>query len=384
MAIDPLAEVLNVTNRTDLAEVGGGHGGKGAEFQRHWALMRMFELEESGQSDFLLLFEAIQDVAVMDSCDAPTSVCVYQIKKKDRNEWSWSALTSLHEPPDPSKTLGGTKAKPLSSVRDSPIGKLYAAVSAFTELKSAGRFVSNAGCNLDLSDGTNAATSLPTALSSLAPNHAQMLSNALATLHAGGAAVPDLSRIHLERVVLSVDDPGTHIVGMVHKFLERRSPRHVGQARSLVDALLVATGRLSARTDACKSFIELRQQRGFSKKDLANALGQLETIPDYLHHLETWLHQLSSEGVGFREVTSIRSAAASIYRRQVMGTRSSEEKDLVSSCDSWISASPDETHLSTYLQTGYNALRLQHPSFKKPDLVAHLALRAIQKCVDPT
>lgn len=384
MATDPLAELLNVTNRTDLAEVGGGHGGKGAEFQRHWALMRMFELEESGQSDFLLLFEAIQDVAVMDSCDAPTSVCVYQVKKKDRNEWSWAALTSLHEPPDPSKPSSGTKPKPLSNVRDSPIGKLYAAVSAFAGIKSTGRFVSNAGCNLDLSDGTNAATSLPAALSLLAPNHVKLLSSALATLHAGGATVPDLSRIHLERVALSVDDPGTHIVGIVHKFLEGRSPRHVGQARALVDALLVATGRLSARTDTCKTFSELRQERGFSKSDLANALGQLEAIPDYLQYLETWLHQLSSEGVGFREVTSIRAAAASIYRHQVMGSRSSEENDLVSSCDAWIDANPDGPHLSTYLQDGYNALSPQHPSFKRSELVAHLALRAIQKCVDPT
>lgn len=384
MPNDPLAELLDLTNRPDLAEAGGGHGQKGVEFQRHWAIMRMFELEKSGEKDFLLLFEAIQDVAVVDSCGAPTSICVYQVKKKDRNEWGWSTLTALHEPSDPTKPPGGGKTKPLSSVQNSPIGKLYATVSAFKTLQSTGRFVSNAGCNIALADGTNAATSLPTALSLLPLSHLDLLSKALETLHAVGEPVPDLSRIHLERVALSVDDPGTHIVGVVHKFLEGRSPRHAGQARSLVDALLVATSQLGAKTDTCKTFEDLRRERGFSKGDLTNALSQLQTIPDCLEHLETWLRRLTDEGVGFRETTTIRAAAASLYRRQVMGASSPEEQRLVASCDAWIDSHPDPTNLKPYFQSAFDDLSPSHALTRKPELIAHLALRAIQKCVDQT
>lgn len=82
MTSNQFTELLDVTNRDDLAEVGGGHNQKGVEFQRHWAVMRMFELEKAGQKDFLFLFEAIQDVAILDSCVSPTTICVYQIKKK--------------------------------------------------------------------------------------------------------------------------------------------------------------------------------------------------------------------------------------------------------------------------------------------------------------
>jgi len=66
MESSQIEEVLRVTNRKNLAETGGGHNQKGVDFQRAWALTRMFELEKEGPDDFLFLFEAIQDVAELD------------------------------------------------------------------------------------------------------------------------------------------------------------------------------------------------------------------------------------------------------------------------------------------------------------------------------
>lgn len=382
MTINPLTELLDVTNRKDLTEVGGSHNQKGVEFQRHWAVMRMFELEQAGAKDFLFLFEAIQDIAIIDSCTVPTSICVYQVKKKDRKEWGWADITALHRPKDPSKSSGAGKVKPLSDVQNSPIGKLYAAIHAFKELQSTGWFVSNIGFDLPLADGTSAATSPPIALSALSEHHIDLLSKGLETLHAAGEPVPDLSRIHLERVVLPVDDPGTHIVGLVHKFLEQRSPRHAGQARSLVDSLLAKIGPLGAKTDTCKTFADMWEQRGYSRSEFTDALGKLETVPDLLEYLETWLNQLSQEGMGFLEITAIRAAATSIYRRQVMGTRSSDEEQLMLACDAWLSSHPDPTQLKPFFQTAYGDLQSDYPSMRKPELLAHFALRGINKCVD--
>jgi hypothetical protein len=144
MMINPFTELLAVTNHEDFAEVGGSHNQKGVEFQRHWAVMRMFELEMAGEQDFLFLFEAIQDVAIVDSCTSPTTICVYQIKKKDRKEWTWTDLTMLHHPQDPSKpsNVRKVRVKPLTDIQNSPLGKLYATILAFKELQSTGRFVS--------------------------------------------------------------------------------------------------------------------------------------------------------------------------------------------------------------------------------------------------
>lgn len=384
MAVPPQDEILRLTNRKDLGEVGGGHNQKGVEFQRHWALMHMFQLEADGAKDFLMLFEAVQDIAVLDSETSPTSVCVYQVKKKDRKEWTWAELTDLHQPKDPNAAVVNARPKPLASVRSSPLGKLYAAVLAFRDLKSTGRFVSNARCDLPLSDGTSVATSLPCALSTLSADYLDLLSKALHALHAGGAPLPDLSRLHLEHTKVPADDPGTHLLGFVHQFLSERSPRHAGQARALLDSLLVTVARLGAKTDYCKTFDQLRTERGYSRSEFADALGQLQEIPDLLECLETWLVQLTHEGVGFREVTAIRVAASSIYRRQLMGNPSPDEERLIVACDTWIDARADPTHLKPYFDDAYNGLHEDYPSFSRPQLLAHLALRAVRRCVDPT
>src|SRR4051794_26588200 len=130
--------VLRIANDKTLSETGGGHNQKGVDFQRYWSVMRMFELESDGVSDFLFLFETIQDVAVLDSPTNPATITVYQVKKKDRKEWTWSALTGLNAP--------GKKTKPDGSkVTESPLGKLYLGVRACEGLTTEGYFVSNAG-----------------------------------------------------------------------------------------------------------------------------------------------------------------------------------------------------------------------------------------------
>lgn len=82
MPVDPFGEVLELANDKSFSETGGAHNQKGVEFQRNWALVRMFELEAVQPSDFLFLFEAIQDVALFDSAQAPTDVKIFQVKEE--------------------------------------------------------------------------------------------------------------------------------------------------------------------------------------------------------------------------------------------------------------------------------------------------------------
>lgn len=83
-AEEKLTEIFSLSQDPNLSETGGGHGQKGVDFQRYWAILRIFELKQSGTSDFLLLFESLQDVAEFDSEAAPSRVDIYQIKKKRR------------------------------------------------------------------------------------------------------------------------------------------------------------------------------------------------------------------------------------------------------------------------------------------------------------
>jgi len=376
MAGEALKELVHVATSSEYAEVGGSHNQKGIEFQRHWGLMRMFELAEAGQRDFLVLFEAIQDIAVLDSTTSPTAIAVYQVKKKDRKEWGWSELTGLHAP--------SAKAKPLNGVKGSPIGKLYEAVSAFTTIPSSGRFLSNAGCDVPLANGQNAAVHSSVSLSVLAQAQRELLASGLATLHSGGGSGPDLSKLFFERTDLPVNSPGPHVVGIAHGFLAKRSPRHAGQAQSLVDSLLTKIAPLGARTEPCADFDEVKARHGYSFAEFSAALGELEKIPDVIELLTAWIAQLSSEGMDFLELTTMQVAVASIYQRQVMGAVASAEIALAHDCDAYLSKVEPSAKLLPFFDDAYEALAPNHADFRKAEILAHFALRAITKCAAQT
>ena len=377
MATSQIGEVFQVATNKALTETGGGHGQKGVDFQRAWALSRMFEIEDSGAADFLFLFEAIQDVAVLDSPNNPTSIRIYQVKKKDRKEWEWSNLTELHDPTKKSKP------KDPSAISASPIGKLYSSVIAFKGLQSSGSFVSNAGANLPLASGGNAATSVSCDLSELSSDHLTLLEKGLKTLHDSGQSVPNPALISIEKVSLPPDDPGTHLNGLAVSFLSKRSARHAGQAKALVDALLAEIGPLGSKTDSCASFEELRQQRGYARSDFIAALGALETVPDMQALLDAWLAKLEQEGgIDFMLATATRVAGGRIFTRNLMGGEDPAVTALIADCDSWIDANPPGSDLSPYFQKARAHLEPLHPSFKSAELIAHFMLRAIKKCVD--
>lgn len=377
-----LEEVVQALVDPDTAETGGAHNQKGIEFQKNWAIVKMFALKEKGAIDFLILFEAVQDVAILDSSVTPTSIEIFQIKKKDRNEWTWSSLTNLHVPGDPSKKITGkNKTKPLDGISDSPIGKLFAALSGFQTLISSGGFVSNAGCDLKLSTGGNAATSLPVSLSALPLHFTDLLQAALDSVQKAGQAKSDLSKVMLEKVDIPVDDAQTYTIGVVHTFLDKMSPKHSGQARSFVESLLAKLGPLGAKTAKATTIAEMKSRHGFSFEELNQALGDLQQTPDMEFHLNEWLGELKSE-LAFWEVSQIRTAFAGIYTRKLLGTPLPADMEIADCCDIWLAANPMGTSLVHLFGSGLDHLRTVFPTAKKAELEAHFLLKAIEKCVD--
>lgn len=380
MANDLLAEVFSVATHKGMAETGGGHNQKGVEFQRAWALSRMFDLEKSGATDFLFLFEAIQDVAEMDSPTTPTAIHIYQVKKKDRGEWKWKDLTNLFEP-DSKKA----QSQASSDIKDSPIGKLYSSVRAFEGLHGSGRFVSNSGCDLPLANGANAATSLPCDLSLLEAKHLGLLRKGLETLHVAKALPVDPSLIYVEKIPIHPDGAIAHLKGIAVAFLDERSPRHAGQASALIDALLAKVGPLGAKTDTCSSFAELTKERGFSREEFVAALGALEQVPDHEAILNDLLAQWSSEtgaNVTAMEAIGIRVAASRIFRSQVMGAEVPQTNDLIGDIDRWLESNALGGLLTPLIAQAKTDLLSLHPSTRPAEFLAHFLLRLANKCVD--
>lgn len=379
-----LDEVVLALGDPDTAESGGAHNQKGIEFQKNWAIVKMFALKEKAAIDFLFLFEAIQDVAILNSSAVPTNIEVFQVKKKDRMEWTWASLTNLHVPDDLSKKAKRKvkKTKPLEGVADSPIGKLFASLASFKTLEYSGSFISNAGCNLVLASGGNVATSLPVALSELPPHFTELLHAALDTVHKPGSVKADLSKILLEKVDVPVDDAQTYTIGIVHKYLDKVSPLHAGQARSFVESLLAKLGPLGAKTAKATTIEEMRSRHGYSLEQLNAALGDLQQTPDIEFHLKQWLDQLAKEGLVFWEISQIRAAATAIFSRKLFGSPLPADVEISACCDAWLGINKIGTNLMPAFESGMNHLRAEFPSARKAELQAIFLLKAIEQCVD--
>ncbi|WP_417502233.1 dsDNA nuclease domain-containing protein [Marinobacter sp.] len=380
---DTASELLVVANTPGLAESGGGHAAKGLDFQRWWAVFRMVEMELANQPDFLLLFETVQDVLELDSSVIPTHGRIYQVKKKDRGEWTWSALTGTKTPSIKSKSSAAKVSNPLfTKVAESALGKLQASLSSFNKLDVEAFFVSNAGCDFPLAAGGSAATSIPCSLADLAPTHAKLLSQALHSVSATENKYPDLTKLKLQKVAIHPDAPSSYVVKAALDLLSERSPLHAGQAASFAESLVMKISPLGRHTDTCSSFGELVKQRGFSRQEFSAALGALQTIPDHQAHLESWLMQLQNEGADFMLVTSVRMYATRIVREQLAGSGMATDQ-FNDFCDDWLDSNSPGPQIRPYCDLALAALKIKFSGFRDEEILARFLMRAIKKCVDP-
>lgn len=387
------AELLSVANNPKYSESGGGHGAKGVDFSRIWAVFRMIELEKAAEPDFLILFESVQDVAELDSAIAPTRAKVYQVKKKDSGTWTWSVLTGTVEPKAPpapsSKTVKAKaalskppKAPDFKKVPDSVLGKLHLSLNAFTALPVEGIFLSNQGCDFPLDAGGSTASTILCSLADLAAGHVQLLTDAFASLSPGGPP-PDLTRVKLQKVAIHPDNLNAPVIEAALDLLNERSPCHAGQAKAFVESLVMKISPLTRRTNTCLSFAALVKERGFSRSSFVAALAALETVPDRNALFNDWMNQLQNEGVDFMTISSVRiSATRAQQDRLIGGTDASRKIDDVS--DAWIAANQPTSKLRPFVEAALAALKVQFSTTHNDyDLIARFVMRAITKCVDP-
>lgn len=364
-----LAEIFTVSQDPALAEAGGGHGQKGVDFQRYWAILRIFELKQDGASDFLLLFESIQDVAEFDSETSPSRIDIYQIKKKDSGEWSFNDLSGLFKP-------GKKKIAPeLAKVAKSPLGKLYKAGLAVKNLDANVHFVSNAGCDLPLATSGTASSLLKCLAAELDTTYASSLAEGFALLHATPGAIPDLKRLALKKTTLHPDDPHLMALGAATNYLSKNMPASAGQAKALVDALFAQVSALGRKTGPVGCFYELRRQRGYSMAELDAALNDLKGIPDLKAHLENVLSALVLEGLAPLRRVSIDVGATKYFCNLVSGTIADDERAMIDECAKSAPLLLASSPLLPALEAEVTKIAASHPAFKDTEVFAYLLIQ---------
>jgi hypothetical protein len=368
---EKLTEIFSMSQDPALAEAGGGHGQKGVDFQRFWAMVRIFELKQKGAEDFLILFESVQDVAELDSETAPTRIDIYQVKKKDGGEWSFNLLTGLPKPDARKKNVPPTRAV----IEKSPIGKLYLAGQACQHLESAVHFVSNAGCDLPLATSGAASKRLACLAADLDAQHTAALEESLALLHASPGTIPDLKRLSLRKTTLHPDDPVRLALGAAVEYLSKNMPSHAGQAKALVDALFMQLSTLGRQTEPVKSFAELRLQRGFSMGEMDAALGALTNVPDLKAHIDMMLDGLTQEGLSTIRKLGINVGVSKYFSNLVSGTSSAEELTLIGACAGMAGELLLANPILPALEAKVKELAPSHTAYRDTEVFAYLLIQ---------
>lgn len=207
-----------------LHDFGGPHGSKGHDFAAFWVIVRLTELEGQQQQDYVFVCEYMQDVAEFDSSNQPTSVQLFQLKKKEDGYWELPGLT-------------GQAGKAKLPKIDKPLWKLLKHVRTVKLTKAAGAFVTNAKFKVPLASGHSSVNDTRIGLHLLDDTHTNALRAAVAQSEGIKLEDVDLSVIELRSEAIAINDLQRHANGVMLEFLSAVSPEHAGQAASLVDTL---------------------------------------------------------------------------------------------------------------------------------------------------
>lgn len=248
-------------------DFGGPENNQGSDFAHFWLIVRLLDVETAGVQDYMFVCEYVQDVAEFDSSDAPTSVVLYQLKKKAGGYWGTAELTGQTQ-----------KSKAPKSTK--PLVKLYKSVQAFKELQARGAFVSNARYSVPLRTKLLSTKAEQLSLAELDDIHCDALRVALGGLAGIAPEAVDLDLLEMRSVPLSIGDLHRHTTGIMFLYLQQKVADHANQASSLVDTIYLKLRGAARKTNVSKTWAELVERRGFGKMAFKSAVQALKAIPD--------------------------------------------------------------------------------------------------------
>jgi hypothetical protein len=267
----------------------------------------MLALTEAGEKDYLFVLEYVQDVARVDDPVAPSTITLYQLKKKEGSVWDLNSLAGL--------TAKGRHVKV-----DSPLAKLLKSVLGFKIVAANAEFVSNTRFKVELEAGGTALSMDYVSLLELTAERQAHFRGSTAATHSIPVADVPLHKVGLRYAPIEINDMRVHVIGTAHGVLKKLSVAHAAQADLFVDALFAKLATASRNTSKCKSWDELISKRGYSRKQFGEALAALQLLPDQQKRREDVLKELSQTlGWHTRDQMKIEVALTELARLKLSG-----------------------------------------------------------------
>jgi hypothetical protein len=365
----------------EINERGGEDNNDGVDFARYWAMYLLVALERAKRNDYALLFEYLQDVALLDDSQTPSSVALYQLKKRDRNDWSIASLCRQAKEGDsgagrengkgqmglfgsesdaestqlPEVAKKRARRNPAALRGQSPLGKLYLSVAKVpAHIEATGVFVSNAPFNARLADGATPSLHSTISLDVLSTTGVVDITARLQK-ELGLTVLSHLPKLKYEHTKLHPATMRETVRGAVGELLvnELGLPDSSGQ---LVARLLDAFSRLGGKKKALSSLRELIAEKGFTKEAFTRLLESASNASDFGAEIENMISDLKSEGMPPKEANKIADAARRVAIRFV---RVPDDRDTLCWLDALRFARHADATADTYremLDLTYNEL----------------------------
>jgi hypothetical protein len=271
-------------------EASGSVSGNRFDFQRDWAICRLFDLHESGK-DYVLVMEHHDDVVVLDSCNDPKAVDCYQVKTSDSH---WSIKDLLRQ-----KALKKTKANSI-------LGKMYANYLIFDAATQSVNFVSNYAFRVTLECGSKSDRKESIILSELESDVAKAVVDQVAAEY--GIADPSsfLSLAKLIVTTLSLEDHADHAKGKLVAFLDRERPGVALPVGSIYKTLYEELRRRANYEKQGLDFDGILKNKAISREDFSRYIARAREVKKIENDWPTINAQLAAEGLGFIELSQIR------------------------------------------------------------------------------
>ena len=256
----PTQDDLVLLLRDTLAdEKGGVTATLGFSFQQWWAALRVVELLESNM-DFAVGLEVKEDVAVLDSASAPTTVEFCQVKKSERSGlWTLAQL----------KAKGAKRQDGTHEL--STLAKLYSRKLEFTGHPVGLRFVSNVGFSVPETSGKSVPTA-DTCLDTLPAGDADTLRDELAAQLGKTRADIDHAALRVHRTNLPLGEQELFVGGKLSELsVTGRLPFALTQTSVAARVLASEVQSRASDTSFARNFAELRS-RLISRKDAIDIL----------------------------------------------------------------------------------------------------------------
>lgn len=247
-------------------EKSGETGYERFDYQALWGLALIFA-HHGSSDDYAIAFEFHDDIVLLDSEQSPSRARFYQVKTKDRGQWSLNDL--YRRKPKKNDPAGGKLP--------SYMGKLFSNYVAFPDETEQLNFVSNAPCAF-----------LPAASGAcqLVSCDADTLEKFIAKLaqEYPGASHAAVSLMHYVQADLSLHDSSAHIKGKLNEFILQQIGSVEFNPDTLYKTIVEECRTRSKYTGTISSFADLIQKKSITRSQVEGWLDLVrrrQTLPEW-------------------------------------------------------------------------------------------------------